>query len=51
MDFAAQFKQIVQACTDHPLLVALGALAAIVSIYIMFDAHRNKKNRARHRWK
>ena len=51
MDFAAQFKQMIQACADHPLLVALGALAVIVSIYVMVDAHRNKKKRARHRWK
>ncbi len=51
MYFADFFKSVGQACSAHPLLIALGTLAVAVSLFIMFDAHRLKKKRARHRWK
>jgi len=51
MDLATFFKSVGDVISGHLLLIALGALAVIVSIIIMCDAHRNKKKRARHRWK
>jgi hypothetical protein len=32
-------------------LIGLAALAVCLSIFLVIDAHRNKKKRARHRWK
>jgi hypothetical protein len=51
MDLGTLFKSVGDAVSGHLLLIALAALAVIVSIFIMCDAHRCKKKRARHRWK
>ena len=31
--------------------LVLAVLAVIISIFLVIDAHRNKKKRPRHRWK
>jgi hypothetical protein len=51
MDMAGFFRWAGHAFSGHALLVVLLVLAVMVSLFIMYDAHKHKKKRARHRWK
>jgi hypothetical protein len=49
MDWAKPFKAVWEVCRNSPVMVGLIVLAVIFCLFIMCDAHRNKKRRPRHR--
>jgi hypothetical protein len=49
MDFALLIKSVREACQNHLVLVTLAMLGICVFVFIIFDAHRCKKKRPRHR--
>jgi len=51
MDFKQMFQSVVEACQKLPVLIGLVALAFGITVFVVVDAHRNKKKRSRHRWK
>lgn len=51
MEFKVLFESIKDAWQNSPVLISLAALGFCIFAFIIVDAHRNKKKRARHRWK
>jgi len=51
MEFKLLCQSVREACQNSPILIIVVVVGLCVSIFIIIDAHRNKKRRARHRWK
>ena len=49
MDFELLIKSVREACQNSPILVIVAVLGVCAFFFIVFDAHRCKKRRPRHR--
>lgn len=45
------FQSVKDALQSSTGLIVLAAVALVITIFLIVDAHKGKKKRARHRWK